>query len=70
MLGEESFNQNYVFSLYMTELLYNTGIAFSNSKEIGKSHCSLGTKFVKGSRVSKVILNVPMEKKPLNPILC
>ena len=69
MLEEGNFNQNYVFSPYVTELLYYIGIAFSNSKEICKCHCTLRTKSIKGSRVLKVILNVPMEKKPLNLIV-
>jgi len=64
MLGEGNFNQNYIFFPYVTELLYYIGIAFSNSKEIGKCHCGLGTKSVNGSGVLKVILNVPIEKKP------
>lgn len=54
----------------MTKLLYYIGTVFSNSKEIDKCHCSLRTKSVKGSKVLKVILNVPMQKKPLNLILC
>lgn len=65
MLGEGNFNQNYIFSPYMTELLYCIGTAFSNSKEIDKCHCNLRTKSVKGSVVLKVIFNVLMENKPL-----